>query len=210
VAGLLQPPGGVADLGEKKYQMAVSDSQWLGAFIQGGYYLKINKFIDADAGLQAVFKDMHPAVVDAYSSYPYKSKNFYGFPQMPDVIISYYRKDIFCNDDEQKNFKANMATRLPCTPEEMDATDWKAFGDYGEFFRRKAGDKLAGQTLTDDFYGIAFQAGKDYDFSSMQINGFIWQYGADIWTRPRRRMPMPKAWSTRRPPSRRSTIICRC
>ena len=33
--------------GEKKYQMAVSDSQWLGAFIQGGYYLKLNKFIDA-------------------------------------------------------------------------------------------------------------------------------------------------------------------
>jgi multiple sugar transport system substrate-binding protein len=167
--------------GEKKYQMAVSDSQWLGAFIQGGYYLKINKFIDADPGLQAVFKDMHPAVVDAYSSYPYKSKNFYGFPQMPDVIISYYRKDIFCNADEQKNFQAKYGYKLPCTPEEMDSTDWKMFGDYGEFFKRKAGDKLAGETLTDDFYGIAYQAGKDYDFSSMQINGFIWQYGADIW-----------------------------
>ncbi|HZZ61815.1 MAG TPA: carbohydrate ABC transporter substrate-binding protein, partial [Roseiarcus sp.] len=25
--------------GEKKYNMAVSDSQWLGAFIEGGYYL---------------------------------------------------------------------------------------------------------------------------------------------------------------------------
>src|SRR5438552_3744009 len=167
--------------GEKKYQMAVSDSQWLGAFIQGGYYLKINKFIDADPGLQAVFKDMHPAVVDAYSSYPYKSKNFYGFPQMPDVIISYYRKDIFCNADEQKNFQAKYGYKLPCTPEEMDNTDWKMFGDYGEFFHRKAGDKLAGETLTDDFYGIAYQAGKDYDFSSMQINGFIWQYGGDIW-----------------------------
>src|SRR5246127_3289407 len=92
--------------GEKKYQMAVSDSQWLGAFIEGGYYLKLNKFIDADPGLQAIFKDMHPAVVDAYSSYPYKSKNYYGFPQMPDVIISYYRKDVFCNEDEQKAFKA--------------------------------------------------------------------------------------------------------
>jgi len=28
--------------------MAVSNSQWLGAFIEGGYYLKINKFVDAD------------------------------------------------------------------------------------------------------------------------------------------------------------------
>ena len=48
--------------GEKKYNMAVSDSQWLGAFIEGGYYLNINKYVDADPDLQAVFKDLHPAV----------------------------------------------------------------------------------------------------------------------------------------------------
>ena len=57
--------------GEKKYNMAVSDSQWLGAFIEGGYYLNINKFVDADPGLQAVFKDLHQAVKWAYSTYPY-------------------------------------------------------------------------------------------------------------------------------------------
>ena len=50
--------------GEKKYNMAVSDSQWLGAFIEGGYYLNINKYVDADPDLQAVFKDLHPAVKD--------------------------------------------------------------------------------------------------------------------------------------------------
>ena len=33
----------------------------------------------------------------------------------------------------------------------------------------------------DDFYGIAYQAGKPYDFASMQVNGFIWQAGGDIW-----------------------------
>ena len=32
--------------------------------------------------------------------------NYYGFPQFPDVLVNYYRKDIFCNDDEQKNFQA--------------------------------------------------------------------------------------------------------
>ncbi len=40
---------------------------------------------------------------------------------------------------------------------------------------------LAGKPAEDDFYGIAYQAGKGYDFSSMQINGFIWQMGGDIW-----------------------------
>jgi multiple sugar transport system substrate-binding protein len=40
---------------------------------------------------------------------------------------------------------------------------------------------LAGKPAEDDFYGIAYQAGKAYDFSTMQVNAFIWQYGANIW-----------------------------
>jgi multiple sugar transport system substrate-binding protein len=71
--------------------------------------------------------------------------------------------------------------KLPCTPEEMDDVDWDMFEKFGEFFMRKKGEKLAGQTLDDDFYGIAYQAGKAYDFNTMQINGFIWQYGGNIW-----------------------------
>ena len=58
---------------------------------------------------------------------------------------------------------------------------WDDFKNVGEFFRRKKGEMLAGKPAEDDFYGIAFQAGKGYDFSSMQINGFIWQMGGDIW-----------------------------
>jgi len=167
--------------GEKKYNMAVSDSQWLGAFVEGGYYRKINEIVDKDPELQAIFKDLHPNLVAAYSTYPHKSANYYGFPQMPDVLVTYYRKDLFCNADEQKAFQEKMGYKLPCTPEEMNEVDWKMWEDFGKFFRRAKGDKLAGQTLDDDFYGIAYQAGKGYDFSSMQINGFIWQYGGNIW-----------------------------
>jgi multiple sugar transport system substrate-binding protein len=167
--------------GEKKYNMAVSDSQWLGAFIEGGYYRKINDLIDADPDLKATMADMHPAPLQAYATYPYKSENYYGFPQMPDIYITYYRKDIVCNEEEQKNFQAKYNMKLPCAPEEMDNTDWDLFEKMGEFFMRKKGDKLAGQTLDDDFYGIEYQAGKGYDFSTMQIDAFIWQYGANIW-----------------------------
>jgi multiple sugar transport system substrate-binding protein len=167
--------------GEQKYQMAVSDSQWLGAFVEGGYYMKINDFIDADPQLQEIFADLHPNLVAAYSTYPHKSDNYYGFPQMPDVLIVYYRTDVFCHEDEQKAFEEKYGYKLPCTPEEMDNTDWDMVRDYGEFFRRGAGDQLAGQALSDDFYGIAYQAGKAYDFNIMQVNAFIWQHGADIW-----------------------------
>ena len=167
--------------GEKKYQMAVSDSQWLGAFVEGGYFLKINDFIDADPELKASFEDLHPNLVDAYSTYPHKSKNYYGFPQMPDVLVVYYRKDLFCDEGEQEAFEEKYGYDLPCDADDMNDVDWSQVNDFGEFFRRGAGDKLAGQDRTDDFYGIAYQAGKGYDFSSMQINGFIWQHGGGIW-----------------------------
>ena len=180
--------------GEEKYQMAVSDSQWLGAFIEGGYYLKINDFIEADPELQAVFRDLHPALVAAYSTYPHiqakdlveagfphPDANYYGFPQMPDILVAYYRTDVFCDEGEQAAFKEKYGKNLPCTPEEMNDIDWDMVENIGEFFGRKAGDMLAGETLEDDFYGIAYQAGKAYDFSSMEINCFIWQHGGDIW-----------------------------
>ena len=167
--------------GEKKYNMAVSDSQWLGAFIEGGYYLKINKFVDADPGLQAVFKDLHPAVKASYSTYPHKSDNLYGFPQMPDLVVAYYRKDILCDETEQKAFQAKYNEKLPCTPEEMDAIDWDMFGKIGEFFQRKKGDMLAGKPADDDFYGVEFQVGKGYDFFTTSVYEFLWQHGGDIW-----------------------------
>ena len=141
--------------GEEKYQMAVSDSQWLGAFIEGGYYMKLNKFIDADPELQAIFKDLHPNLVASYSTYPHKTDNYYGFPQMPDVLVTYYRSDLFCDAGEQSAFKAKYGYKLACTPQEMNDTDWDQVRDFGEFFRRASGDSLAGQTLNDDFYGIA-------------------------------------------------------
>ena len=167
--------------GEKKYNMSVSDSQWLGAFVEGGYFRKLNDLIDADKGLQATMADMHPAPLNAYATYPNSTPNYYGFPQFPDVLVNFVRKDIVCNEDEQKNYMAKYNAKLPCSPEELDAMDWNDFQRIGEFFQRKKGDMLAGKPADDDFYGIAFQAGKGYDFSSMQINGFIWQEGGGIW-----------------------------
>ena len=167
--------------GEKKYNFIVSDSQWLGAFVEGGYFRKINDLLEADPAFMATFKEIHPNPLNAYSTYPHKSENYYGFPQFPDVLVNYARKDIICHADEQANFQTKYSKKLPCTGEELDAMTWDDFKNVGEFFQRKKGDMLAGAPADDDFYGIAFQAGKGYDFSSMQINGFIWQMGGDTW-----------------------------
>ena len=167
--------------GEKKYQLVVSDSQWIGTFIEGGQFMKLNEYIDKDPELQGILKDVHPALTTAYATYPYKSENIYGFPQMPDTKVSVYRTDLFCDAGEKAAFKAKYSKMLPCSYEDWEAVDWDTWGNIGEFFTRKKGEKLAGETLTEDFYGVAYQAGKGYDFSSGQINAFIWQGGASIW-----------------------------
>ncbi len=167
--------------GEKKYQLVVSDSQWIGTFIEGGQFMKLNKYIDADPKLQSILKDVHPALTEAYATYPYKSKNIYGFPQMPDTKVSVYRKDLFCDAGEQAAFKSKYSKTLPCSYEDWAKVDWNTWGNIGEFFTRKGGSKLGSGTTADDFYGVAYQAGKGYDFSSMQINALIWQNGGSIW-----------------------------
>jgi multiple sugar transport system substrate-binding protein len=167
--------------GEQKYSMVVSDSQWLGAFIEGGYFAKLNKYIDADPELQAIFDDMHQGYKEGYTTYPYKSENYYGFPQFPDNYVNFYRTDIFCNPDENTAFRAKYGYKLPCTYADWETIVWDNVFDINEFLTRKKGEMLAGKPLEDDMFGVTYQAGKAYDFSSMQINGFFWQQGGDIW-----------------------------
>ena len=144
--------------GEKKYNFIVSDSQWLGAFVEGGYYRKINDLLDADPDFKKTVMSTHPAVLAAYSTYPYKSENYYGFPQFPDVLVNFARKDVLCDATEQKNFQAKYNKKLPCTGEEIDAMTWDDFHNIGEFFRRKKGEMLAGKPHRPGKIVIAFDA----------------------------------------------------
>ena len=118
---------------------------------------------------------------DSYSTYPYKTDNLYGFPQMPDLVVNYYRKDVFCDATEQKNFMEKYKYKLPCAPEEMDKITWDNYKDFGEFFKRKKGELLMGKPLDDDFFGVEFQVGKGYDFFTTSVYEFLWQHGGDIW-----------------------------
>jgi multiple sugar transport system substrate-binding protein len=181
--------------GEQKYQMIVTDSQWLGSFVEGGYYLDLTDKMKADPELTAIMKDLHPVLVSAYSTYPHftakqleeagewphPEARYFGFPQFPDTYVTYYRKDLFCNEQEAAKFQASFNQKLPCTYEDWQQVDWDVWANIGKHFQRKKGDPLGDGVADDDFYGIAYQAGVGYDFSTMQINAFKWQNGGSIW-----------------------------
>ena len=76
-----------------------------------------------------------------------------------DIHVFLYRTDLFNNKDEQAAFKAKYGKDLK--PPET----WDDYNQVGAFFTRKKGDKLAGQTLTDDFYGSAEFGQRGYSFA---------------------------------------------
>lgn len=181
--------------GEQKYQMIVTDSQWLGSFVEGGYYKDLTEDMKNDPELTAIMKDLHPVLVSAYSTYPHFTRQqleaagewphpqarYFGFPQFPDTYVTFYRQDLFCNEKEAARFQEAFNAKLPCTYEDWQQADWTTWENIGKHFQRKKGDPLGDGTADDDFYGIAYQAGKGYDFSTMAINAFKWQHGGGIW-----------------------------
>ncbi|NVM37003.1 MAG: extracellular solute-binding protein [Candidatus Lokiarchaeota archaeon] len=79
----------------------------------------------------------------------------YGLPFHFISMFMWYRYDLFEHPEEMANFKEKYGYGLPSPPITME--------DYlntAEFFTRKKGEKLAGETLEEDFYGTAIQAAR--------------------------------------------------
>lgn len=78
----------------------------------------------------------------------------YGVPFSSHTIYLNWRFDLFENEEEKAAFQAKYGYELPSPPVTLQHL-W----DTAEFFTRKAGQKLAGETLEQDVYGITL-AGK--------------------------------------------------
>ena len=98
----------------------------------------------------------------------------YGVPANSCIMFFAYRKDLFENADEQAAFKAKYGYDLKVP------TDWDTYHDIAEFFTRKSGETLAGQTLTQDFYGVSM-SGKRHDATTCEWLNYAWSFGGGIF-----------------------------
>lgn len=98
----------------------------------------------------------------------------YGVPANSCIMFFAYRKDLFENADEQAAFKAKYGYDLKVP------TDWGTYRDIAEFFTRKSGETLAGQTLTQDFYGVSM-SGKRHDATTCEWLNYAWSFGGGIF-----------------------------
>lgn len=110
---------------------------------------------------------------------PYKTTAFanghqYGFINWNYNQIYWARNDLLTNPEEQAAFKAKYGYDLG------PAKTLEQMRDIAEFFTRNTGDKLAGKTLTNNFYGIVLEGIKGGTTFPTVWLSFMRNYGGDI------------------------------
>lgn len=98
----------------------------------------------------------------------------YGVPFSAHTIYLNWRDDLFDSAGEQAAFKAKYGYDLPSPPVTMQQM-W----DTAEFFTRKSGDTLAGETLTQDIYGITL-SGKRHISMLWNFYNVLYAFGGHV------------------------------
>ncbi len=153
----------------QEYNIIVSDSQWLGAFAEPGWIVKVSDLIAKYPELDIDWYD--DVVVNSYMEYPEGSGEYWGLPEEGDTIALFVRTDLFGDPAEQKAFKEKYGWDLPQTFEDWEQVSMTAFEEIAEFFTRP----------DQDLYGTAMQYSKEYDFMTMYLYPFMFSMGGDIW-----------------------------
>jgi len=140
--------------GTGAFDIVVFFPKHLGDFVSNGYLIPLTPYINSGPG--ADMDDIVPAFRDLYGKV---GDDYYALPYDGDVLALFYRTDLFENPEEQAAFQAKYGYELT-VPE-----TWDQYMDVAEFFTRKAGDTLAGETLSEDFYGTATYGQKDFQYA---------------------------------------------
>ncbi|MCG5480926.1 ABC transporter substrate-binding protein [Sinorhizobium alkalisoli] len=147
--------------GGKLCDLLIGDSQWIGGSAENGYYVKLNDFFDRE-GIK--MSDFAEAAVNAYSTWPKGTPNYWALPAMGDANGWFYRKDWFTKPELQAEFKAKYSHDLgpPQT--------WDELKQVAEFF---TGREIDGQKV----YGAAIFTERASEGITMGATSALYPYG---------------------------------
>jgi multiple sugar transport system substrate-binding protein len=139
----------------------IGDSQWIGGGATYGHYVKLNDFF-TEAGIS--MDDFLPATVNAYSTWPKGTPNYYALPAMGDAVGWVYRKDWFERPDIREAFKAETGRELsaPAT--------WDELMQVARFFQ---GRVIDGETR----YGAAIYTERGSEGITMGVTSALYAWG---------------------------------
>jgi multiple sugar transport system substrate-binding protein len=133
-----------------------------GTFVEPGFLTPVDEMLKSDLAFPELDQNdfmQRPWKNTCFydkETHKYGEGDCYGLPFTTHCMFVWYRKDLFAHPEEQANFKAKYGYDIPV----KGPKTWKQYRDLAEFFTRKAGNKLAGETLENNFYGTLLQAKK--------------------------------------------------
>ena len=146
------------------YDAILMSPAWLADMVANGAVEPLDSYVEK-YGAKAEFDDINPTFRD-WMSYDGK---VYGLVEDGDVLVTYYRKDLFEDPDNQKDFKAKYGYEL------APPKDYKAFGDIACFLTDKYQPNLYGAGVINTgymyyFFGERFRVygGRFFDPETMK------------------------------------------
>jgi len=141
--------------------LMIGDSQWIGGSAENGHYVKLNDFF-AKEGIK--MGDFLPATVEAYSTWPKGSTNYWALPAMGDALGWTYRKDWFQRPELQAEFKAKHGRDLAAPK------TWTELKQVAEFFQ---GREIDGKKV----YGTAIFTERGSEGITMGATAALYAWG---------------------------------
>lgn len=137
-------------------------------FAENGFLLAMDDYLKDHPDVD--YEDIAPIMRELTTQYKGK---IWGLPYYTYTAGYFGRCDLFEDPTEQAAFKEKYGYDLAVP------STWQQHRDIAEFFTRKAGDTLKGETLTKNFYGVGLMAGRFQEIQD-ELSAFIWSYG-EYW-----------------------------
>jgi multiple sugar transport system substrate-binding protein len=141
--------------------LLIGDSQWIGGGAENGHYIKLNDFFAAN---NISMDDFMPAAVNAYSTWPKGTPNYYALPAMGDANGWFYRKDWFARPELQAEFQEKYGRPLAEPKTQLELLE------IAQFFQ---GREIDGKTV----YGASIFTERGSEGITMGATGALYAWG---------------------------------
>ena len=167
---------GQADMlsGRGAYDAVLLHSPQMGLLLEAGAIRPMDDLL-GNKGLTNPSLDRADFIQPASDSLTKFKGQTYGFLTWNYNVIYWARGDLFGHPDEKAAFKKKYGYDLG------PAKTLTQMRDIAEFFTRKKGEKLAGQALESDFYGIVMEGIKGGTTLWTVLNAFVKNFGGDLF-----------------------------
>lgn len=148
------------------YDVVTLETAEKAEFAENGFILPMTDFF---GDRQQLVDDVAPILRSMTVEY---SGDIWGLPYYTYTAGMFVRQDLLDDAAEAEAFQAKYGYAL------AQPTTWEQHRDIAEFFTRAAGEKLKGETLEKDFFGVGLMAGPFPEIQD-ELSAPLWGMGSD-------------------------------